>query len=360
MNPAEVFAQYTDTPTLLASFVLPWLTHQWLSLGAVNKQLRAAYKAMHTKATSLHYACCSKETLDWAMACTASSKYGSSYHGKLWRFALAAAKRDDVPGLLLCKSHPEWSRELSYWLSYYAASAGSINVLAFFASNGELCRVSICDEAIKKSNLALLQWAHAHSCRLGGNPCLLAAGAGDLIIMQWLRQQAVPWDYEKTVIAAAASGNCDSWRLLEWLQQEAGAAPWPQDKLSQLLLEALRAGNTASADWLLEQGAPLPQRLWHYSMYVGPVVLCVAGLQWARAKGCEWDNAWGESSGLEFTHFKRMWLHEAGLRDTYGSSTWCRLALRNSSAAVQWAHANGCCGEDCAVHQLLLQRPCSY
>jgi hypothetical protein len=195
---------------------------------------------------------------------------------------------------------------LSYWLSYYAASAGSINVLAFFENNGELYRVSICDEAIKNSNLVLLQWAHAHSCRLGSAPCLLAAGAGDLTIMQWLRQQGVPWDCDKIVIAAAASGNCVSWRLLEWLQQEAGAVPWPQDKLSQMLLEALRAGNTASADWLLAQGAPLPQQLWHYNMYVGPVVLCVAGLQWAIAKGCEWGDAWGDSAGEEITRYKRV------------------------------------------------------
>jgi hypothetical protein len=342
MNSSAVFTHYAQTTALL-DLVLPWLPGQWLSVGAVNKHFRAAYRVEYPPSTTLSYACASKESFEWSLACTVAG----ARNVMICQFALAAAQLQNAPAALLCcRSQPKWSQEWFRRLSIEAASAGVISVLEYYESKGELYRCTN-PEVVRLSTGVLLQWADAHSCGLCSNACLLAAGAGDLAIMQWLRQQGAAWDYDKTVAAAAASSNCSSWRLLDWLQQEnEGGALWSQGELQQLLYSALDAGNTATADWLLAQGAPLPQQLWRIEERAGPVVLCVAGLQWARAKGCEWGDTWGSCEGEEYAKFSAASARHA---DSEEPNQWCELALRNSEEAVEWAHDNGCCPAECAV-----------
>jgi hypothetical protein len=336
-------AHYTEVIDAL----MPWLQHQYLSVAAVNKHVRAAYRATHAPITSLNYACASEQTLEWSLTCTATGLR----KGMMWHFALAAARLDDLPALLRCccdpENLPDWSRRLSH----EAAQAGSISILDYLVSKDELCPFTICPEAINHRNLPLLQWAHEHGCGLFGNTCLLAASAGDLPIMQWLREQRVAWDYDKTVEAAAASANPASWWLLNWLQQEnAGGALWSQDKLQQLLYNALLTGNTVTADWLLAQGAPLPEQLWHTNVYVGPVVCSIAGLQWARSNGCGWDRCGSWGFVCEFVSD----IADIGFAEPVAEGTpWCLVAHRNSRAAVEWAHTHGCCNDSCEVSRSL-------
>jgi hypothetical protein len=336
----SAFAQYAQTTAIL-DCILPWLSHQYLGIGAVNRFFRAAYKAVHPPATCFSFARSSEASLLWAVSCLTKSVDARV----LKKFAINAVQHDSVATLQYCCTQAEVLQSWSRQVSHEAAAAGAIGVLTWLHSAGQLWRSSIYAEAISHKNMQLVQWAHAHGCSFFDNTFVLAAGAGDVAIMQLLREQGMEWDYGKTVAAAAVSGNPDACSLLHWLQQQ-NPAWWSAATLSPLLYSALLTGNTATADWLLAQGVALPQQLWHTNVYVGPVVCSIAGLRWARANGCDWDRCGSWGSACEFV---------IGAGDSYSvdavaaGTPWCVVAHSNSRAAVEWAHKEGCCSAECPI-----------
>ena len=59
--------------------------------------------------------------------------------------------------------------------------------------------------------LAVMEWMKADGCLWQPDEswCAIAGMSGDVLLLQWLRGNSVPWDY-KTVLNAAESGHITS------------------------------------------------------------------------------------------------------------------------------------------------------
>jgi hypothetical protein len=53
---------------------------------------------------------------------------------------------------------------------------------------------TLCEQAAKKGDLAVLQWARSQGCPWDRLTCWCAARGGHLAVLQWARSQGCPWD----------------------------------------------------------------------------------------------------------------------------------------------------------------------
>ncbi|PNH10621.1 Superoxide dismutase [Mn], mitochondrial, partial [Tetrabaena socialis] len=109
------------------------------------------------------------------------------------------------------------------------------------------------------ANLEVLLAREDCACNVDDETLLAAAGAGQLEVCRWLRQEGCPWDYS-TLEAAAEGGHQD---VCEWLL--AGGCPWSNKAAGA----AARGGHVGLMDWLLATGL--------YSFSTGLVEAATAG-----------------------------------------------------------------------------------
>lgn len=89
-----------------------------------------------------------------------------------------------------------------------------------------LCRV-----AAKAGHLSVLRWLRCQNppCPWGPWVCTSAVYRNHLNVLQWLRSRDLPcpWD-EWTCLAAAAEGHLE---LLQWLRAQEPPCPWGEHRL---------------------------------------------------------------------------------------------------------------------------------
>ncbi|PNH10613.1 Ankyrin repeat domain-containing protein, partial [Tetrabaena socialis] len=99
------------------------------------------------------------------------------------------------------------------------------------------------------TNLEVLLALEGHTC-FGDGALRAAAGAGQLEVCRWLRQQGCPWDLDPLTLGAAAEGGHQD--VCEWLL--ASGCPWSEEAADK----AARGGHVGLMDWLLATGHDLP------------------------------------------------------------------------------------------------------
>jgi hypothetical protein len=132
-------------------------------------------------------------------------------------------------------------------------------------------------------------------------------------------------------LEAARSGSV---AMLAYVQAHAPDKFSRARALKDMLYCCMRLNHSAAAQWLLEQGAPWPDKLWfHYesSDFNTQDLVQTCGLemlQWAVAAGCPYG------------------VHE------WSPGTCNELRVCGYAAEVDWMHANGCpCGDDCPARR---------
>ena len=76
-----------------------------------------------------------------------------------------------------------------YYLCYYAAKTGQLDVLQWARQNNCYWTVWTCTDAAENGHLHILQWLHEHNCPWDEMTCAFAAYKGHLHILQWARKK---------------------------------------------------------------------------------------------------------------------------------------------------------------------------
>lgn len=124
-----------------------------------------------------------------------------------------------------------WDPVACSWAASYAASvSGNLELLTWCLSNGcprvdrhpDNPATTAIGEAVNAcqwwsadgAGLTVIEWMKADGCLWQPDEswCAIAGMSGDVLLLQWLRGNSVPWDY-KTVLNAAESGHMD---VLRW------------------------------------------------------------------------------------------------------------------------------------------------
>jgi hypothetical protein len=123
-----------------------------------------------------------------------------------------------------------------------AAEAGHLSMLQYLRSLEPPCpwNVGTCSIAAWNGHLHVLQWARAQPepCPWDEETCSYAAANGHLHVLQWARSQPepCPWD-EDTCAGAAANGHL---HVLQWARSQAEPCPWDEDTCRHLSGASLR------------------------------------------------------------------------------------------------------------------------
>lgn len=159
--------------------------------------------------------------------------------------------------------------------------------------------------------------------RYGSHPCKVAARAGRLEVLQWLREKRVTWDARVTEWAAMG-GHFD---VLDWLHTNG----CPSDA-SASEAAAVR-GRLDVLQWLHEHGIALSKRICYKAARAGSVEM----MEWLREHGHTWGASACEAAARDGHLPLLQWLHREGCLWTPGACE--RAASGGHLDVLRWAHA---------------------
>ena len=107
---------------------------------------------------------------------------------------------------------------------YFAARAGSLEVLKQLREENFDWNGLTCEKAAEKNHVELLQWATSNGCPWDVWTTFAAARSGSVEILQFLRE-AKPWYLRLHFKTCAFAAENNRLEALVWLREEAGA-PW--------------------------------------------------------------------------------------------------------------------------------------
>lgn len=133
-----------------------------------------------------------------------------------------------------------------------AARAGQLHVLVWLRANGAPWDAGVCAAAAAGGHLHVLRWLRSQSppCPLDSEACFEAASSGHLHILQYLRSQSPPADWDETTCLAAAMGG--HFEVIRWLREQEPPCPW----VAGTAAAASASGNREMVRWLKAAGSP--------------------------------------------------------------------------------------------------------
>ena len=159
-------------------------------------------------------------------------------------FSVAAAEFGHL-GLL------KWARTLGCPLTIFsmlsASRFGRMEVLKWLREQGCNWDFRCCELAALGGHLEVLKWFHDQGCRLGDRAGAFAAASGDLEILQWVWERLPSLWGPDTFRSAAKAGNI---KMLEWLRDQ--KADWD----TNVLTSAAEGDKSEAVLWLLDNGCP--------------------------------------------------------------------------------------------------------
>jgi hypothetical protein len=219
-----------------------------------------------------------------------------------------------------------------------AGRGGHVQLLAWSRATAVLWPANNVEQALlitsaaEKNCVSLLNWLHAlgHDLQSVPGAVIIAAANSHYEALRFLCENGCtlgvhPDPRDSPDVQAALAGSLN---ILKCIRQQQ-----PQRWNAQLLFHMIQcagmAGHAHIVQYLHEQGASWPDRLWHADMehqgsIVGLKSSCwgLPTLKYAVTAGCPWG-AW-----------------------RFGLC--CELNACGYEAEVEWGHANGCpCGADC-------------
>ena len=196
-----------------------------------------------------------------------------------------------------------------------AAGAGKLNVLIWLKNNGiPICPLT-CSMAAKGGYMDVLQWAKANGARWDlPHTCSAAAGGGHLEVLKWARENGAPWEVD-TCANAAGVGHLE---VLKWAREN--GAPWCEITCAN----AAGGGHLEVLKWAREHGCPWDDMVCLTAARGGHLEV----LKWARENGAPWHNSacdhaamaghldvlkWAKDNGAPWSVTTRQILHRKGL-----------------------------------------------
>jgi hypothetical protein len=165
---------------------------------------------------------------------------------------LAAAGSGHAQVLRWVLDHKDWG--LMPGLDVEAVEGGHWSILRFLFEDlhaafprdytGALCRI-----AARKGDLPMLRYLQAHGCEPGSSCFVAAASGGHIPVMAWLRESLDLRWHLMTCLVAANAGQLE---MLQWLRAQTPPCPWG----SQVISTAMKRGFPEVAAWAVAQGCP--------------------------------------------------------------------------------------------------------
>ena len=188
------------------------------------------------------------------------------------------------------------------------------------------------------SNTYRLQWAFSAGASKNRNTCIMAARAGHLATLQWLRANRCKWNPRAICRAAAESGNLE---VLQWARDN--GCHWNSDTC----MSAARSGHLSVLQWARAQGCAWDFTTCRAAAKGGHLVV----LQWAIANGCPTTQTWQTNGSLqsiaeaaaEFGQVEVLqWVEQCVGVGQIQLHRICEFAAKGGHLEVlQWARANG-------------------
>jgi len=231
-----------------------------------------------------------------------------------------------------------WDPVACSWAASYAASvSGNLELLTWCLSNGcprvdrhpDNPATTAIGEAVNAcqwwsadgAGLTVIEWmkADGYLWQPDESWCAIAGMSGDVLLLQWLRGNSVPWDY-KTVLNAAESGHMD---VLRWCnsnghervditgyvaadRDDIGMLTWCRD-VGIVFNEHTHARprDIGVMVWLRDNHCPFDALT---PVYAGRYsVLDV--LEWSTKNGCPFDvRVWLECEDTRTKEYNPIWL----------------------------------------------------
>ena len=110
-----------------------------------------------------------------------------------------------------------WS---SYLISSHAAGAGQLHIVQWLREQNIPCDSGTCTAAADSGHLEILQWCHTHGVEWDEDTFGAAADGGHWPVLNYLYDNGCPWD-SFTCSKAAAEGRLE---VLQWLRSK--GCPW--------------------------------------------------------------------------------------------------------------------------------------
>lgn len=163
-----------------------------------------------------------------------------------------------------------------------AAEAGRLDAVQFLRSVGCPWDEDTFSFAALEGHKEVLLWAKEHGCEMTAEAFRFAASKGDLVTLQWLHEIGCPWDAD-AIASAAGVGRID---IIEWLRGV--GCPWDETACSS----AASLGQLDTLQWLHTHGCPWD---WNTTNDCGredddSEDSRLACLQFAVEQGCPWVN----------------------------------------------------------------------
>jgi hypothetical protein len=239
----------------------------------------------------------------------------------------------------------EWALEegcpfASQKVSKACAAAGNLNMLKQLRARGCPLDKGTIAAAAEAGNLEVLQWLKEELRTLSWtqSACEAAAQGGHLEILQWLRRNSCCWDEGTCTAAAAADGHLE---LLQWAVAE--GCPWDKQRCLQAACGCASLQNSMQLEVLKWVGTQWPR--WNKMIQVCTEAVRqgnLEALQWAHSNGCPWEEADCVRYAAERNHLHVLkWLVlKAGCHLPENT---CLLAAKNGNLEMlQWARGQGC------------------
>lgn len=133
-----------------------------------------------------------------------------------------------------------------------AAQGGQLEMLQWLRAQGCSWSHYTCEAAVKNGHLGVLQWAHANGCELRYSMLRTAAWSGHLEVFRWLYVDCglrePPLDAQ-VCMYAAKRGRLE---ILQWLRAQSPPYEWD----ARTVAVALDKGHHAVVEWARANGCP--------------------------------------------------------------------------------------------------------
>lgn len=141
-----------------------------------------------------------------------------------------------------------------------AAGNGSIETLKWLRNEGCPWDTITMDEAAGLGHLHVVKWLWNAACPCSDATMCRAAESGHLQVLKWLRSRGCPWHRIDFTQAVKYSGDLD---MIKWMH--ANACPWGLNTFAM----AARAGRIPVLNWLKSQGFSLQSSAWSNAILGG-------------------------------------------------------------------------------------------
>jgi hypothetical protein len=156
-----------------------------------------------------------------------------------------------------------------------AAGAGNLVALAYLRNHGYTWDKSVCAAAAAEGRLDCLRYAHENGCPWGKTTPRDAASGGHLACLRYAREAGCPWSESVCTMAA----RCDSLDCLAYAHEN--GCPWD----GRVCTAAAENGHLTCLVYARERGCPWDGRTCSAAASNGHL----GCLKYAHERGCPWD-----------------------------------------------------------------------